>query len=309
MTRFAAIDCGTNTLRLLIAEVDPAGRVADVERRLEFVRLGEGVDSTGVISDAALGRALAATADYAARCERAGVRRVRFVATSAARDAGNAAEFLAGVGRVLGVEPEVISGAEEAALSFAGAVRDLTEPAPYLVVDIGGGSTELVLGDRQVEAARSVDVGSVRLTERHLGTDPPTPGQIGRAEADIRAGLDVVARTVPIARARTLVGVAGTVTTLTAHALRLAQYRPGALHHRRLAVGSALAACDDLLRMPREARLGLPYLPPGRVDVIGAGALIWRAVVRRVASAAGLESVLTSEHDLLDGIVAGLARG
>jgi exopolyphosphatase/guanosine-5'-triphosphate,3'-diphosphate pyrophosphatase len=311
VTRVAGIDCGTNTIRLLIADVGPDGRVVDVERRMEFVRLGEGVDATGELAPAAIGRTLATAADYAAACRAAGVERVRFVATSASRDARNAGEFVAGVRRVLGVEPEVISGAEEAGLSFTGAVRGLVDstadPAPYLVVDIGGGSTEFVLGQQQVEAACSVDVGSVRLTERYFRADPPAPDELARACADVEDGLARAAAEVPLGRAATLIGVAGTVTTLAAHALGLSALEEGMVHQARLPVADVLAACDDLLGLSRAQRLALPYMPAGRVDVIGAGALIWAAVVARVAQAAGVGSVVVSEYDILDGIVLGLA--
>jgi exopolyphosphatase/guanosine-5'-triphosphate,3'-diphosphate pyrophosphatase len=315
MIRVAAIDCGTNSLRLLLADVDPDdGTLVDLERRLEIVRLGEGVDRTGRIDPEAIRRTLRVTGDYARICDRAGVQRVRFVATSATRDAENRDEFTDGVRGLLGVQPEVISGQEEAALSFAGATRELAgpHPAPYLVVDIGGGSTELVLGGTDVLAARSVDVGCVRLTERHLHDDPPTEGQVAAASADVRSALDDAAAAVPMAEARTLVGLAGSVTTVTAHALRLDRYDAEAIHLAALPVEVARAACADLLGMTRAQRARLPYMHPGRVDVIGAGALVWGMVIERVAaltSAAGspLHQVISSEHDILDGIAWTLA--
>jgi exopolyphosphatase/guanosine-5'-triphosphate,3'-diphosphate pyrophosphatase len=308
--RVAAVDCGTNSLRLLIADVDPAaGRLVDVQRRMEIVRLGEGVDATGEIDPAAMARALAVTGEYARSCVRAGVERVRFVATSASRDARNAAAFTAGVRDLLAVEPEVISGREEAALSFVGATRGLPaglEP-PFLVVDPGGGSTEFVLGGDAVEAAVSVDVGCVRITERHLADDPPTSEQVGAARRDVTAAIDAAARAVPLGRARTLVGVAGSVTTVTAHALDLDRYDAARIHGSVLPADRVLAACADLLGMTRTGRAALPYLHPGRVDVIGAGGLIWQLVVERVTAAAGLDQVVTSEHDILDGIAWALA--
>ena len=305
MTRVAAIDCGTNSIRLLIADVDPAaGTLVDVDRRMEVVRLGQGVDRTGRLAPEALERTLAATRGYAAACTAAGVATVRFVATSATRDAENRDEFVAGVRDILGVEPEVVPGEEEAALSFAGATRELAgahEP-PFLVVDIGGGSTELVLGDRSVEAARSVDIGCVRLTERHLHDDPPSPAQIAAARADVDTALDVASSVVPLGRASVLVGLAGSVTTVTAHALRLDRYDPAAIHRAVLHPDAARRACDELLAMRRAERAALPYMHPGRVDVIGAGALVWRRVIDRAVAAARITEVVTSEHDILDGI-------
>ena len=320
--RVAAVDCGTNSLRLLVADVDPvAGRLVDVRRETRIVRLGEGVDARGEIAPAALQRALAVTAGYARRCAEAGVERVRFVATSAARDARNAATFTAGVRAVLGVEPEVLTGAEEARLSFTGAVRGLPAGAgtgAYLVVDVGGGSTEVVLGrcdaagpagpgEPVVVAAASVDVGSVRLTERHLPTDPPSAAEIEAARRDVTAAIDAAAALVDLGRAGTLVGVAGTVTTVTAHALRLPRYDGSRIHGAVLDVGAVRSACADLLAMPRAHRAALPYVPPGRADVLGGGALLWDLVVERVAGAAGVRHVVTSEHDILDGVAWGLA--
>jgi exopolyphosphatase/guanosine-5'-triphosphate,3'-diphosphate pyrophosphatase len=305
VTRVAAIDCGTNSIRLLIANIDPAtGALVDLDRRMEVVRLGEGVDRTGQIAPEALGRTLEATRRYAGLCTDAGVDAVRFVATSASRDARNRDEFVSGVRDALGVEPEVITGSEEAALSFAGATAGLAaeHDSPYLVVDLGGGSTEFVLGQGSVEAALSVDIGCVRLTERHLHGDPPTAAELEAATADVDAALDRVAEQVPLSLARTLVGVAGTVTTITAHALGLPTYDPVAIHGSTLDVDRVLAACDDLIARPRAARAALPFMHPGRVDVIGAGALIWRRVVQRVAEVAPITGVVTSEHDILDGI-------
>jgi exopolyphosphatase/guanosine-5'-triphosphate,3'-diphosphate pyrophosphatase len=316
-TRVAAIDCGTNSLRLLIADVDPqAGRLVDVQRRMEIVRLGQGVDATGVIAPEAMARALAVTTEYARSCTETGVSRIRFVATSASRDARNAAEFVAGVRAVLGVEPEVISGREEAELSFVGATRGLAGARPpFLVVDIGGGSTEFVLGrpgvrpgdPPEVDAAISVDVGCVRITERHLAGDPPTSAQVEAARRDILAAVDAAAATVPIERAGALVGLAGSVTTVTAHALRLDRYDSTRIHGCVLPVDRVRAACTELLGMTRRERAALRYLHPGRVDVIGAGALVWQLVVTRVAEASGLRDVVASEHDILDGIAWALA--
>jgi exopolyphosphatase/guanosine-5'-triphosphate,3'-diphosphate pyrophosphatase len=306
VSRVAAIDCGTNSIRLLIADIDSdAGTLVDLDRRMLVVRLGQGVDRTGRIAPEALRRTLDAAGEYAAACTAAGVERVRFIATSATRDASNRDEFAAGVRELLGVEPEIVSGHEEAALAFAGATRELPEAAaPFLVVDIGGGSTELVLGERSVLAAHSVDVGCVRLTERHLHTDPPTGAEVAAATLDADAALEEVASAVPLGRCRTLIGVAGSVTTVTAHALELPGYDSAAIHRAELPVESARAACHELLTMPRADRAALPYMHPGRVDVIGAGALIWRRVIDHVVEATGgsVTRVLTSEHDILDGI-------
>jgi exopolyphosphatase/guanosine-5'-triphosphate,3'-diphosphate pyrophosphatase len=316
VTRVAAIDCGTNSIRLLVADVDPdAGTLTDLDRRMEVVRLGQGVDRTGRIAPEAMARTLDATRRYAAVCRELGVEAVRFVATSASRDAENRDEFVAGVREALGVEPEVIGGVEEAQLSFRGAtgVLGADHRAPYLVVDLGGGSTEVVLGERAPEAAYSMDVGCVRITERHLRSDPPAADEVAAAEADVRAALDVAAQHVPLGRAATLVGLAGTVTTVTAHALDLPAYDPAAIDGAVLPVDAVVAACDDLLARDRDARAALGFMHPGRVDVIGAGALVWRAVVERVraevAAAGGeLTEVVTSEHDILDGIAWSVAE-
>ncbi|MCI2238404.1 Ppx/GppA family phosphatase [Paenibacillus sp. TRM 82003] len=304
--RVAAVDCGTNSLRLLVADVDTAtGALTDVERTMRIVRLGQGVDASGAFAPEALARTFAAVDEAAAACRRHGVApgAVRFVATSASRDVSNREEFAAGVRDHLGVDPEVITGAEEARLSFTGATRELlgSSPAPFLVVDLGGGSTEFVLGDGEPEAALSVDVGSVRLTERHLRSDPPTAAEAAAARADVIAALDAVGRRVPLERTRTLVGVAGTITTVTAAALDLSAYVPGALHGARLPVDAVRAACDRLLGASRAERAAMPFVHPGRVDVIGAGALVWRVVLDHLAEVAGVAEVVTSEHDILDG--------
>jgi len=310
MTRVAGIDCGTNSIRLLVADVDPAtGALADVERTMEVVRLGQGVDRTGRLAPEALERALAATRRYAARCAELGVEAIRFVATSATRDAENRREFVDGVRTAIGVEPEVIEGAEEARLSFRGATGVLgsRHPGPLLVVDLGGGSTELVLGTDAPIAAYSMDVGCVRMTERHLHSDPPTTSEIAAAAADVRAALDAASAMVPLERTVTLVGLSGTVTTVTAHALGLPRYDPHVIDGTVLPVEVVLAAADDLLHRTHAQRAALGFMHPGRVDVIGAGALVWAEVVRRVqrdVAGAGrlLGPVVTSEHDILDGI-------
>lgn len=316
MTRVAAIDCGTNSIRLLIADLaDDGASLQDVTRQMQVVRLGQGVDRTGRFDPEALARTLAATGEYASLCRGHGVDRVRFVATSASRDASNRAEFFDGVHQVLGAPVEVISGAEEAALSFTGAISVLTESAhsPRLVIDIGGGSTELVLGaDGAPSASDSIDIGCVRMSERHLHHDPPTAAQIDAARADIGAAIRAAGHIVDLSQARTIVGVAGSVTTVTAHAMGLASYQRERINGTRLPVAQVHAACRELLTMPRARRAELGFMHPGRVDVIGAGALIWSeviaAVAEQVADAGGqLGQVVTSEHDILDGIALSLA--
>ncbi|MFC6703757.1 exopolyphosphatase [Flexivirga alba] len=311
MKRVAAVDCGTNSIRLLIADTDGSS-LTDVVRTMEIVRLGQGVDVTGRIAPEAMERTLRVARDYAQQCTDAGVERVRFVATSASRDAQNAAEFTAGIADAFagfGTVPEVVTGDEEAQLSFRGATSVAAEstPAPYLVVDLGGGSTEFVLGDQQVDAALSTNIGCVRLTERHLHTDPPTEAEVDAALVDIDAAIDDAAAVVPLDRAGSLIGLAGSVTTITAHALGLTEYDPERIHGTQLSVAQVERSCNALLHATREQRAALGYMHPGRVDVIGSGALIWRTIVRRVSAAAGIETVLTSEHDILDGIALGLA--
>ena len=310
MTRVAAIDCGTNSIRLLVADVD-GDALVDVVRRMEIVRLGEGVDRTGRLSDAGLRRTFTALDDYAAVIASYDVERVRMVATSATRDAENRSVFVDGVVERLGVPPEVATGDEEAALSFDGATRELRGgaggfAAPYLVCDIGGGSTEFVLGDEHgMRSARSVDVGCVRLTERHLHDDPPTVAQVEAARSDVRAALDEVRRTVDVSAARTLVGLAGSVTTVVALALGLDSYRPERIHHARIGAADVHRVTSSLLAMTRAERAALPVMHPGRVDVIGAGALVLDTVMREL----GADAVVASEHDILDGIAFSAAQG
>ncbi|MFJ1569582.1 exopolyphosphatase [Streptomyces erythrochromogenes] len=308
MTRVAGIDCGTNSIRLLVADCDPAtGELVELDRRMIIVRLGQGVDKTGRLAPEALERTFAACREYAAVIKEFGAERVRFVATSASRDAENRDDFVRGVVEILGVEPEVISGDEEAEFSFTGATRELTAhehlQRPFLVVDIGGGSTEFVVGDDHVRAARSVDVGCVRMTERHLVvdgvvTDPPSEKQIAAVRADIEAALDLAAETVPLAEARTLVGLAGSVTTIAAIALGLPEYRSSEIHHSRISYEQVRAITERMLTATHDERAAIPVMHPGRVDVIGAGALVLLAIMER----SGASEVVVSEHDILDGI-------
>ncbi|MEW2430124.1 Ppx/GppA phosphatase family protein [Micromonospora sp. NPDC047644] len=303
----AAIDCGTNSIRLLVADLPdasagPQAPLVDLTRRMEIVRLGQGVDRTGRLAPEAIERTRVALASYAADIEKLGAQRVRMCATSASRDADNAADFTEMVRATLGVAPEVVSGDEEARLSFTGAVRGLPADAkePFLVVDIGGGSTEFVVGDRAVgvRSAISVDIGCVRMTERHLPADPPTPEQVAAAQADIAAVVDRALAEVPGREAATLVGLAGSVTTVVALAQGLREYDPERIHHARVSYEEVARVTAELLGQTRAQRLANPVMHPGRADVIGAGALVLRVIMER----AGMPSVVASEHDILDGI-------
>ncbi|MEN3536915.1 Ppx/GppA phosphatase family protein [Microbispora sp. ZYX-F-249] len=306
--RVAAIDCGTNSVRLLIADIAGDG-LTDVERRMEIVRLGQDVDRTGRLAPEALERTFGAMRGYAKLIREHspdGPVPVRVVATSATRDAANRADFVSGVRDIFGVEPEVVTGDEEARLSFTGATRGLAGSAaetPFLVVDIGGGSTEFVVGSRSVEGALSVDIGCVRLTERHLRDDPPAAGDVEAAVADIEAAMDRVEESVPVRTAHTLVGLAGSVTTVAGIALGLPAYDPARIHHSRIPAGRVHEVSARLLDMTHDERAAIPVMHPGRVDVIGAGALILDRIVRRY----GFSEVVVSEHDILDGIAWSLA--
>ncbi|MFC9649973.1 exopolyphosphatase [Streptomyces sp. NPDC056937] len=313
MTRVAAIDCGTNSIRLLVADAHPeTGELVDLDRRMKIVRLGQGVDRTGRLAPEALERTFAACREYAAAIKEHGAERVRFVATSASRDAENRDEFVGGILDILGVEPEVITGDQEAAYSFTGATKELgpSHGDSYLVVDIGGGSTEFVVGDDQVRAARSVDIGCVRLTERHLVrdgavSDPPTEPEIAAIRADIEAALDQAEQTVPLREARTLVGLAGSVTTVAAIALGLTEYDSAAIHHSVIRYDQVQEITTRLLHATHAQRAAIPVMHPGRVDVIGAGALVLLAIMERT----GAQEVVVSEHDILDGIAWAAAAG
>ncbi|EKX68965.1 Ppx/GppA family phosphatase [Streptomyces ipomoeae] len=308
MTRVAAIDCGTNSIRLLVADADPeTGELVDLDRRMTIVRLGQGVDRTGRLAPEALERTFAACREYAAIIKEHGAERLRFVATSASRDAENRDDFVRGVLDIVGVEPEVISGDQEAEFSFTGATREFLGrddlPKPFLVVDIGGGSTEFVVGDDHVRGARSVDIGCVRMTERHLVRgdaviDPPGPEQISAIRTDIEAALDLAEQTVPLREAHTLVGLAGSVTTLSAIAQDLPEYDSQAIHHSRIPYDRVREITEWLLRSTHAERAAVPSMHPGRVDVIAAGALVLLSIMERI----GAEEVVVSEHDILDGI-------
>ncbi|MFJ6997391.1 exopolyphosphatase [Streptomyces sp. NPDC003090] len=304
MTRVAAIDCGTNSIRLLVADIDPeAGTLVDLDRRMTIVRLGQGVDRTGRLAPEALERTFAACREYAAAIKELGAERVRFVATSASRDAENREDFVRGVMDILGVEPEVITGDQEAEFSFTGATKELRGSDEYLVVDIGGGSTEFVVGTGHVEAARSVDIGCVRLTERHVRHDPPTEDEVAAIRADVRAAIALAEETVPVREARTLVGLAGSVTTVAALALGLGDYDSAAIHRSRIPYERVAEVSARLRSLTHDERAAFPVIHPGRVDVIVAGALVLEEIMTHVAA----QEVVVSEHDILDGIAWSLA--
>jgi exopolyphosphatase/guanosine-5'-triphosphate,3'-diphosphate pyrophosphatase len=302
--RVAAIDCGTNSIRLLIADID-GNNFREIVRDMEIVRLGQGVDQTGQFHPDAIARTLAAVDKFAAEIGKRGVEKIRFCATSATRDATNRHLFVDGVRERLGIELEVISGDEEAALSFAGAIKDL-DPSngPFLVVDIGGGSTEFVFGTATVEAARSVNIGCVRMSERHFASDPATPEQIEAARTDIQAAIAQAAAVVPITKAKTLVAVAGTATTVAAAALELPEYDRYAIHLSRISAQQTHNAATMFATKTREQRISLGYMHPGRVDVIAAGSL----VLSEIMKATGATEFVASESDILDGMAFSLAR-
>jgi exopolyphosphatase/guanosine-5'-triphosphate,3'-diphosphate pyrophosphatase len=307
MSRAGAIDCGTNSIRLLIADLVD-GRLRDVHREMRIVRLGQGVDATGEFAPQALARTKAALVDYAELMRNFEVAKIRMVATSAARDVANREEFFGMTADVLGaVVPgavaEVITGTEEAALSFHGAVDELDPAAaPFVVVDLGGGSTEVVLGSRDVDASFSADIGCVRLTERCLHSDPPTAAEIAAAREVVREWLGQALRVVPVEGARTWVGVAGTMTTLSALAQKMTTYDSDAIHLSRVGFGELLAVCEELIVMTRAQRAALGPMHEGRVDVIGGGAIIVEELADVLGARAGIDELVVSEHDILDGI-------
>ncbi|MGD1252765.1 exopolyphosphatase [Mycobacterium seoulense] len=312
VSRLAGIDCGTNSIRLLIADVGDDG-LRDVHRETRIVRLGQGVDATGQFAPEAIARTREALTDYAGLLKRHGVERMRMVATSAARDVANRDVFFAMTADVLGAaEPgavaEVITGAEEASLSFRGAVSELDSAAgPFVVVDLGGGSTEIVVGGESVVASYSADIGCVRLTERCLHSDPPTPDEVAAARAVVRERLEVALGAVPVEGARTWVGLAGTMTTLSALAHNMTAYDSAAIHLSRVPGGDLLAVCERLIGMTRSERAALPPMHEGRADVIGGGAIVVEELARELRARAGIDELTVSEHDILDGIVFSIA--
>ena len=302
--RVAAIDCGTNSIRLLIADVDGTN-FREVARDMEIVRLGQGVDKTGQFEPEAVARTLKATEKFADVIRQKGVEKIRFCATSATRDATNRNIFIDGVKEILGIEPEVIPGTEEAALSFMGATKELLpSDGPFLVVDIGGGSTEFVLGTSEVEFAKSVNIGCVRMSERHLNSQPPTREQIALAKKDIDAAITDAGNTVPFTKASTLVAVAGTATTVAAAALNLPEYDRYSIHLSRIPAQTIHDVATMFQKMSRDEIAALGYMHPGRVDVITSGSL----VLSRVMALTGATEMVASESDILDGIAWGLSR-
>ncbi len=298
--RVAAIDCGTNSIRLLVTDISD-GTSAELVREMRIVRLGQGVDATGRLAPEAIDRTLQATREYAELIAMLGAQRIRFCATSAARDAENADDFADAVESILGVRPQVLSGEEEALASFVGATRGL-EPHRALVLDIGGGSTELVVGEGdEVEWSTSLNIGSVRLTERDLPSDPPPVAELTAAMQHLDS---VLAPAVDgLAPVSSVVGVAGTVTTVAAHALNLPSYDRDAIHGARLAIDELRSACLSLAQMSVADRRALPFMHPGRADVIGGGALVLDRVLEQLPL--DTDSVVVSEHDILDGIAWG----
>ncbi len=298
MTRVAAIDCGTNSIRLLIADIDN-GNFREVSRTMEIVRLGQGVDKTKSFHPDAIDRTLAAVQLFSAEISKRGATKIRFCATSATRDATNRDLFIDGVESILGIKPEVIPGEEEAALSFIGATKELAlSDGPFLVVDIGGGSTEFVYGTEKVEFAKSVNIGCVRMSERHFTSAPPTPGSIVEAISDIDEAIAVAAKAVPITKAKTLIAVAGTATTVAAAALNLDNYDRYAIHLSRISAEKTLAVAKGFQGMERNEIENLGYMHTGRVDVIAAGSL----VLSQIMLATGAKEFVASESDILDGM-------
>lgn len=312
--RVAAVDCGTNSIRLLVADIDADGRVHDVRREMRVVRLGQGVDATGAFAPEALTRTRIALSEYAGIIADTGATAVRMVATSAARDASNRDDFFTMTREVLGAvvpgaQAEVISGDEEARLSFNGAVGELDpSEGPFVVVDLGGGSTEVVLGDESgVHAAYSTDIGCVRITERCIHNDPPTAEQVSAAEEFAGERLTEAFAQVPVEKAHTWVGVAGTMTTLAALAKNLPEYDAEEVHLSRVSLPRLREICAQVIAMTHAERAALGPMHPGRVDVIGGGAIVTTVLADALAERAGIEELVVSEHDILDGIALSIA--
>jgi exopolyphosphatase/guanosine-5'-triphosphate,3'-diphosphate pyrophosphatase len=304
LSRVAAIDCGTNSIRLLIADITD-GKFKEVLRTMEIVRLGQGVDQNKSFHPDAINRTLLAVEKFAQLIASKGVEKIRFCATSATRDAGNRELFTDGVERILGVKVEVIPGEQEAALSFIGATKELSQSdGPFLVVDIGGGSTEFVFGSKTVESAKSVNIGCVRMSERHLNLQPPTMASIAEAIIDIDIAITQAAKEVPITEAKSLVAVAGTATTVAAAALKLDNYDRHLIHLSRISAKSVFQVAASFQSMNKDQLANLGYMHPGRVDVITAGAL----VLSRIMAATGASEFIASESDILDGIAWSLSK-
>jgi exopolyphosphatase/guanosine-5'-triphosphate,3'-diphosphate pyrophosphatase len=304
LSRVAAIDCGTNSIRLLIADIT-GGNFKEVLRTMEIVRLGQGVDQNKSFHPDAIARTLSVVEKFAQLIASKGVEKIRFCATSATRDASNRELFTNGVKKILGVEVEVIPGEQEAALSFIGATKELSQSdGPFLVVDIGGGSTEFVFGSEKVEFAKSVNIGCVRMSERHLNLQPPTMAQIAEAIIDIDLAITQAAKVVPISQAKSLVAVAGTATTVAAAALKLEEYDRYLIHLSRISAPAVHQVAAMFQSMNKDQIAALGYMHPGRVDVITAGAL----VLSRIMAATGASEFIASESDILDGIAWSLSK-
>ena len=302
--RVAAIDCGTNSIRLLIADIE-GSQFREIYRTMEIVRLGQGVDQNKAFHPDAIARTLAAVDLFAQEISKRGVEKIRFCATSATRDATNRELFIGGVKERLGIEPEVISGDEEARLSFIGATKEFAPTdGPFLVVDIGGGSTEFVYGHSDVEFAKSVNIGCVRMTERNIHSDPPTAEEIENARRDIQEAIAVAASVVPITKAKTLIAVAGTATSVAASALELKEYDRHIIHLARVSAEQTHHVALTFAGMNAEQRSHVGFLHPGRADVFAAGSL----VLSEIMKATGAKEFVASEADILDGIAGSLAR-
>jgi exopolyphosphatase/guanosine-5'-triphosphate,3'-diphosphate pyrophosphatase len=303
--RIAAVDVGTNSTRLLVADIaGPASRLVTIDRRTRITRLGQGVHDARRLEPEAIARTLAVLEEYAQAISEHGVARVRMTATSASRDATNRDDFFDPAARIVGVRPELISGEEEAGLEYSGATHELAEPEPYLLIDVGGGSTEFIVGGRAPEGLVSIDVGCVRLTEQYLRSDPPTPEELSVAVSVVRDHLADVDRAVPgAANAKTLIGTAGTVWTMGAIELGVDASESARIHHSRL----TRAAAEDIFRTLAtetiEQRRHNPGLEPGRVDVIVGGVIVVVSAMRHW----GFDEMLVSEADILDGLVRSIA--
>jgi len=304
VSRVAAIDCGTNSIRLLIADIT-GDNFKEVLRNMEIVRLGQGVDQNKAFHPDAIDRTLSAVRLFKDQIAGKGVEKIRFCATSATRDATNRNLFIDGVREILGIEVEVIPGEEEAELSFIGATKELRQSdAPFLVVDIGGGSTEFVFGNEKVDFAKSVNIGCVRMSERHLNTQPPSMAQIAQAIVDIDIAITQAAAVVPITTAKTLVAVAGTATTVAAAALELTDYDRHMIHLSRISASNVHKVAASFQSMNKDQIASLGFMHPGRVDVITAGSL----VLSRIMAATGASEFVASESDILDGMAWSLIK-
>jgi exopolyphosphatase / guanosine-5'-triphosphate,3'-diphosphate pyrophosphatase len=302
--RLAAIDCGTNSIRLLVVEIE-GNNLKELHREMIIIRLGEGVDEHKRFSDAALIRLRDACGVFQQVIKELNVSKTRFIATSASRDVSNRAEFLEIIDAELSLTPDIISGDEEARLSFLGATGSFHHlPGPYLVIDIGGGSTEFVIGSDSVESSRSVNIGCVRMSERHHFSDPPTESELGIATKDIDTAIDEALTIVDVTKAQTIIGLAGSITTVAAEALHLSSYEREKIHGSQFSLNQIESAAQSLISMTQSERAGLGFMHPGRVDVIGAGALVlWRSMVKIASIHPNMPLLTVSEHDILDGII------